>query len=115
MTSSDLAEYLIGKSITAIAGDTIQLSDGTVLEIENTSDCCAWYIGEIEALDYADNIITNVEEYEIEDSEAPDAFSIHVLSNHKLLAKVNVEGDSTSGYYCHSVNLIVKHKEPLEN
>lgn len=109
MTSHDLAEQLIGKSIKAITGETIELMDGTVLEIQDTSDCCAWFSGDIEAFDFGDNVITAVKRHDVEaEDDYTEAWSLHVLSAHKLIAKVNIEGNSTSGYYCHSVNLIVK-------
>lgn len=109
MTDGDLAKQLVGKSIKAIAGETIELTDGTVLEIEDTSSCCAWFQGDIEAFDFDDNVITSVEEHDAEaENEYDEAWSLHVLSAHKLIAKVNIEGNATSGYYCHSVNLIVK-------
>lgn len=109
MTDRDLAEQLVGKSIKTIAGETIELTDGTVLEIQGTSDCCAWFQGDIEAFDFDDNVITAVEEHDAEAwYEDDEAWSLHVVSAHKLIAKVNIEGNATSGYYCHSVNLIVK-------
>lgn len=109
MTDRDLAKQLVGKSIKSIAGSTIELTDGTVLEIEDTSDCCAWFSGDIEAFDFDDNVITAVEHHDAEAEHTyEEAWSLHVLSAHKLIAKVNIEGDPTSGYYCHSVDLIVK-------
>ena len=112
MSDRDLAEQLVGKSIKSIAGSTIELTDGTVLEIEDTSDCCAWFRGDIEAFDFNDNVITAVETHDAEaEDEYTEAWSLHVLSAHTLIAKVNIEGDPTSGYYCHSVNLTVKAQQ----
>lgn len=109
MSDSDLARQLIGKRIKAIAGQTIELTDGTVLEIEDTQDCCAWFAGDIEAFDYHDNVITAVKEHEASAAhDIDEAWTLHVLSAHTLIAKVNIEGNATSGYYCHSVNLRVK-------
>ena len=109
MTDHDLAMQLVGKSVKAIAGTTIELTDGTVLNLEDTSDCCAWFRGDVEAFDFGDNVITAVERHDVEtEDDYSEAWSLHVLSAHKLIAKVNIEGDPTSGYYCHSVNLRVK-------
>lgn len=108
MTAGDLAENLIGKSIKAIAGDVIELTDGTVLEIEDTGDCCAYFNGSLEVIDLTDNAITRVEQVDLGEDEYDEKWSLHILSAHKLIAKVNIEGDSTSGYYCHSINLKVK-------
>ena len=113
MSGTDLATQLVGKSIRAIAGDTIELTDSTVLEIESTGDCCAWFSGDIKAIDFADNVITGVEEVESTSSAgAPEAWILRVFSAHKVIAEVSIEGDSTSGYYCHSVNLRIKEPTP---
>lgn len=107
----DFATQLVGKSIKTIAGDVIELTDGTTLEVQNTGDCCAWFRGEVEAIDLTDNAITAVERVENgedNDDYGDENYSIHILSAHKLIAKVNIEGNATSGYYCHSINLNVK-------
>ena len=110
MTQKDLAEQLVGRTIASIEGNKITLSNGTVLEIEDTEDCCAWYEGNLEAFDYKDNIITSVQEVPVDPTRpgAVDAWTLRVLSAHTVIAKINVEGDPTSGYYCHSVNLRIK-------
>lgn len=109
MSEHDLSSELVGKSVQAIEDSTIILTDGTVLEIEDSSGCCAWFSGDIEAFDFADNVITGVEEvYDTGKSEYEEAWTLRVFSAHKVIAEVNIEGDSTSGYYCHSVNLRVK-------
>lgn len=111
MTSRDLAENLVGKSIKGIAGDTIELTDGTVLELEDTGDCCAYFNGSLEVIDLTDNAITSVKHVDREpkdDSDYDEHWSLHILSAHKLIAKVNIDGNATSGYYCHSINLKVK-------
>lgn len=111
MSDRDLAERLIGKSIVSVSGDSMTLNDGTVLELENTGDCCAWFTGSLEVIDLSDNAITNVEYIDrgpSDDSDYDEHYSLHILSAHKLIAKVNIDGNATSGYYCHSINLKVK-------
>ena len=109
LTESGLAAQLVGKSIQSIAGNTILLTDGTVLEIEDTSDCCAWFSGDITAFDFADNVITGVERVESTAADEYDeAWTLKVFSAHKVIAEVNIEGNATSGYYCHSVDMRVK-------
>ena len=105
---------LVGKSIKAIIGDRIELSDGTILELEDTGDCCAYFNGELEVIDLTDNAITSVECEDRGEDEYDEKWSLHILSAHKLIAKVNIEGNSTSGYYCHSINLLVKRPTELE-
>lgn len=111
MSRDDLAQRLVGKSIKGIAGSVIELTDGTVLEIEDASDCCAWFTGDIKAFDFADNVITGVEQVDAKAAgEYDEAWTLKVFSAHKVIAEVNIEGNSTSGYYCHSVALRVKGK-----
>jgi hypothetical protein len=109
MGKEDLEKEVLGNSIVSIEDKKITLSNGKVLEIEDTGDCCAWFEGDVKAFDFADNIVTGVEEIKHEGTkDAPESWTLRVLSKHKTLAEINIEGDSTSGYYCHSVNLNVK-------
>lgn len=109
MERDDLASRIIGRSIRVIEGNTITLDDGTVLELEDEADCCAWFAATIEVIDLTENVITNVVEVATphDEDDGIQSWSLHILSRHQLLAKVNIEGDPTSGYYCQSVNLIV--------
>lgn len=109
MDEGDLGVHLIGKSIRAIAGNTIELTDGTVLEIEDAADCCAWFHGDIKAFDFAANVITGITRKEATtEDEDNEAWTLQVFSAHKVIAEVNIEGNASSGYYCHSVGLNVK-------
>lgn len=109
MDAADLEQRLVGKSIKGIAGSVIELTDGTVLEIEDASDCCAWFSGDIKAFDFTDNVITGVSRKEAKAADEWDeAWTLQVFSAHKVIAEVNIEGNATSGYYCHSVGLRVK-------
>lgn len=106
---SGLAGEMVGRSIKAIAGNTIELSDGTTLEVESAGDCCAWFTGDVKAFDFANNVITGVTHVDRDPTDdVPERWSLQVYSGHKLIAKVNIEGDSTSGYYGHSVSMTVK-------
>jgi hypothetical protein len=109
LEKEDLEKEVLGNRIVSIEDKKIQLSNGKVLEIEDVSDCCAWFVGDIKAFDFADNVVTGVEKVEHQGgSDAPEAWTLRVLSNHKTIAEVNIEGDSTSGYYCHSVVMTIK-------
>ena len=103
-TAEDLSGLLVGKSITSIEGDTFVLSDGTRIELIGTGDCCAWFSASIENIDLSDNVVTRCESG---DRDA-DGWSLTVFSAHKRIAEVNVDGDATSGYYCHSINMNVR-------
>jgi|GEM_PF-4350655 len=106
--SNDLQLELIGRRIVSTSGETLTLDNGTVLEFEDTADCCAYFNANVEVFDFEDNVITNVRDIDTSTGEYREAWSLHVLSKHKLIAKVNIEGNSGSGYYCHSVDLTVR-------
>ena len=111
MSVSDLSPLMVGNKIVAIVGNEITLSNGTVLEIEDTADCCAWFDGKVEAINLDDNMVTACEWVELPEVEdCLERYTINILSADKVLAKIDIEGDSSSGYYCSSVNLIVKVK-----
>lgn len=109
MDETDLSTHLVGKSIRSISGNTIELTDGTVLEVEDAADCCAWFSGDVKAFDFTDNVITGVTRKDVDAAEEYDeAWTLQVFSAHKIIAEVNIEGNASSGYYCHSVGLRVK-------
>jgi archaellin len=102
-------KYLMGRRIVDIEDQTITLDNGTQLELENTHDCCAWFNGEITnlALNIEENIITDVTRTD-DTNKDNEAYTIHVLSQSDKLLDIEITGTSTSGYYCHSINLNVK-------
>lgn len=108
-----LAEALVGKSITTLEGNRLTLDDGTVLHIEDTSDCCAWYDAEVRAIDLSDNIVTGVrlDEREGEPDWGREHYTLTVLSSSSELLAVDVEGDEGNGYYVHSAFLRIVTKE----
>ena len=110
MGRRDLAEVLVGRRITKIEGDKILLDNGVELTVEDESSCCAWFVGDIEAFDFEDNVVTAVEYGDREPKiGGEDSYALEVFSAHKKIAQVNIEGDATSGYYCHSVTMLVKY------
>lgn len=115
-TSDDFETALVGRKIVATTHDTITLDSGVVLELEDTSDCCAWFsASDVRLIDTGDNIITAVEEVTLsaQDSAYADDehYRVRILSNAKEIANFDIEGNASSGYYCHSINLIIKDKE----
>ena len=117
-TPKDLTEVLVGRRIVKVDSHsgTVVLDDGTELEFEDVSDCCAWYSVTVEPhIDYADNVITHVVILDkpafkpfLADPEYEDVYTIRVLGRDKAILDVNVEGDPTSGYYCTSFELNVR-------
>lgn len=110
MTSSDLAENLVGRKIVSVNTGTpsCTLDDGTVLEFVDTYDCCAWFESAITHIDLDDNAIMSVEVVQPEKSELPEEYSINILTVDKNVMALEIMGDPTSGYYCKSINLVVK-------
>ena len=108
LTGEDLAKELVGKHIVAATDGTITLSDGTALIIEDTSDCCAYINGVIENIDLSDNVITAVEYEDADMEEYDEHWKLNVLSNDKRVLAIDIDGTSSNGYYCHSINLVVK-------
>ena len=112
MTGYDLEKALVGKSIVATSEDSISLSDGTVLHIEDTGDCCAWFEGAVRSIDLSDNIVTGIREDDRDGDEWPVHYTLTVLSHAREIVAVDIDGDPTSGYYVHSVDLrITKEAE----
>ena len=111
MTDEDLAKELVGKKIVGIEGNALKLSDGTRLEFEDAADCCAYFNADIEAIDLEDNAITKINHIDTDENGNDEKWSLHILSRHKLIAKVNIEGKLGTGYYCHSITPIVKRPE----
>lgn len=115
---SDLKENIVGHRITDVnvRDGIITLDDGTVLEFESASECCAWYDVEIAPhMDINDNMVTDVVTVFDDDSNDDntdddnlDHYALRVLSRDKAILDVNVDGDPTSGYYCQSFTLNVK-------
>lgn len=108
MTDQDLAGELIGKRIVEIDADanTMTLHDGTVLTFQDTYDCCAWFEAELKEHNLTDNAITRVTTSNKHCGEYGDeSWSIHILAADQRVADLNITGNPTSGYYCHSINL----------
>jgi hypothetical protein len=112
MTSDDLACEIVGHRISKISDTSITLDNGNILEFENCEDCCSWFVYEINNIDINDNIVTKVE---VTGDEAPDegsaSWTLHILSRDKKVCDIDIDGDATNGYYCHSIELIVKKPE----
>ena len=107
MSDTDLRDEVVGKKIISVNDSSCTLDDGTVLVFEDTSDCCAWFAAEVKAGTLVDSTITGVE---VEGRDVPnewvaEAYTIHVLSADTRVMAVEIEGDASSGYYCHSINL----------
>lgn len=109
--AQDFETELVGHKIIGVTDETLTLDDGTVLLIEDNADCCAWFNGSVKGLneDIADNVITNVKYEDYEDGEDGDEhYAIVILAGNAEVTRIDVSGNPTSGYYCHSIGLEVK-------
>ena len=110
MDKQDLKKLLIGCTVTKIdEGDNaLTLDDGRVLKFRDTAECCAWFNGELRAGNLTDNAITAVKVTDHQDPEdvyGDEDYTIHILAANKKIADLDINGNPTSGYYCHSINL----------
>lgn len=109
MDEDDLRNELVGKTIESVnvQKGIIHLTDGTELRFIDTQECCAWFDSQLTVKNLTDNAITNVTKEYSTDEDAPEAWTLHVLAADKNIVDVDIWGDSTSGYYCRSINLKV--------
>lgn len=110
MTTEDLRNKLVGKTIASVDEDrnVITLTDGTELRFIDTQECCAWFSASLSEGNLVDNAVTDVVVQEWHGTEeVPKAWTLRVLAADKNLVDVDISGDSTTGYYCRSINLTV--------
>lgn len=84
------------------------LDNGTVLELIDARECCAWYNAVIGNNIKLKTIITDVDEEPDYDSDEADAYRIIILGEDSQIGTIDVTGDPTSGYYCHSAYFSVR-------
>lgn len=108
MTESDLEKEILGHAVTEVSegSGTITLDNGTVLSFADQADCCAWFCAELTAGNLTDNAVTSVD-VTYNDSDEVEDYTIHILAANKKIADIDITGDPTSGYYCHSIALEV--------
>lgn len=111
MTLEDLKKQVIGRVVRKVdqQNGTISLDDGTELEFQDTSGCCAWFNAQLEAGNLVDNAVTDVsltdtpgDAYDVED------YTLHILAADTRICDVHITGNPTSGYYCLSIDLVVR-------
>ena len=112
LSADSIKEYLVGHMIDSIDEyhGEMTLDNGTVLELIDASECCAWYNAVIGNDIKLKTIITDVDEEPDYDSDAADAYRIVILGEDCRIGTIDVTGDPTSGYYCHSAYFSVRVK-----
>ena len=113
LSSDSIKEYLVGRMIVSIDEyhGEMTLDDGTVLELIDAHECCAWYDAVIGDDIKLKTIITDVDEEPDYDSDEVEAYRIVILGEDCRIGTINVVGDPTSGYYCHSAYFSVRVKK----
>ena len=113
LSADSIKEYLVGRMIVSIDEyhGEMTLDNGTVLELIDAHECCAWYDAVIGDNIKLKTIITDVDEEPDDDSDAVEAYRIVILGGDCRIGTINVVGDPTSGYYCHSAYFSVRVKK----
>lgn len=113
LSADSIKEYLVGRMIVSIDeyNGEMTLDNGTVLELIDARECCAWYDAIIGNDIKLKTIITDVDEEPDYDSDAVDAYRIVILGEDRRIGTIDVAGDPTSGYYCHSAYFSVRVKK----
>ena len=99
---ADIAALLIGRRVTKVAADTLELDDGTILRLVGNDGGCSCSAGcyDLAELNDADNVITDVS---FEDTPGIDyadgRYSIFVFAAHKRITLARFEGTDGNGYY----------------
>ena len=110
MTVQDLERELIGRTITSIdeSTNTLTLDDGRKLVFKDTFDCCAWFNANLKAGNLTDNAITAIKVTDRQEEEYGDEdYTIHIFAANNKIADLDINGNPTSGYYCHSIDLTI--------
>lgn len=102
----ELKKLFVGRSVTKVDDEHLQLSDGTRVKVVGNADCCAYY--DLTHLAECDNIITNVEVYAdpdlFEEDRSPGGtgegiFRLFVFAGNEKINLAEFEGTDSSGYY----------------
>lgn len=112
MDSDDLGREIIGKKVVKVdvQACTITLDDGTVLTFEDANGCCAWFSAQLTEGNLTENMVTAVR-HENYYSGEQESWALHILAEDHRICDVLIDGDPTSGYYCHSITLSVTYPE----
>lgn len=113
LSADSIKDYLVGHMIVSIDEyhSEMTLDNGAVLELIDARECCAWYNAVIGNDIKLKTIITDVDEEPDYDSDAADAYRIVILGEDCRIGTIDVAGDPTSGYYCHSAYFSVRVKK----
>lgn len=113
-----ITDLLLGRSVTNVEGEHLELDNGTVVRVVPNEGGCACSAGdyELEYLNRVDNVITKVEfDYKPTDdgSDYQEAqeygyYRIFVLAGHERVNLLSVTGDDGNGYYGTGFQLLIR-------
>lgn len=112
--NTDALEHLVGKSVVAADQNTLTLSDGTIMQFDESADDCCSYL-ELTRLATTENIITAASFGDNEDETGGEGAYrawLHVVTEAGELNIAEAEGDASNGYYLHGFALGVKVTVP---
>ena len=110
-----LKSHIVGHTIVDIDtnSNTLVLDNGVILELVDAYECCAYFKALLDNINLKGNIVTALE-YIDYDSSSPVSWGISILNESSIIGNILIEGNPTSGYYFHSINLEVSHINTLE-
>ena len=116
-----IRDLLLGRKVTVVADDHMQLNDGTVIRIVPNEGGCSCGGGDyqLDDLNECDNVITHVE-FEIGSTDENDQWSdtvyrVFVVAEDKRINLYAVSGDDGSGYYGTGYELLVRFPNRKSN
>lgn len=102
----ELVDLFVGKSVTKIDEDHLELSDGTRLQIVPNDGCGGCPSGHyyLEELNECENIITNIE---VESTDTGDSdyydvdttYHLFVYAENRKINLLTIQGSDGNGYY----------------
>lgn len=111
---AEIADLLVGRTLTKVSDDTLVLDDGRVLEFEGHDGGCACNAGcyALKALTGVDNIITNVAFEDRPGGDDSDSYEgsyrIFVFADNQAINLATFEGTDGNGYYGTGYSIHVK-------
>lgn len=99
-TREQLNDIFVGRTVTVINGDMLELDDGTMLTIHpNEGGLCGCGSYDITELNGCDNIITGSKLVETPGADDSYTWRLFVYSGHQKINLLTVEGADGTGMY----------------
>lgn len=115
--SNEITQLLLGRKVTKIGDNALELDNGTILEFEGSHECCQYY--ELTELNGIENIITKVEllndpddpfDYPEREGEG-GTYRIFVYAENQKVNLAVFDGTDGNGYYGTGYTIYVTPKK----